>query len=111
MSLDPTLQLILTLAGTAGLGALVYGVFKDKLTKQTIDNYKGLAESQEKTIVSQGDEIKEITKRMTALEEQVRVIKTIPLQQLAGDYHKIADAITQVVGLNEKMYKLLKERT
>lgn len=95
---------IISIIGFAALavGAIAY-IFS-RIPKQTIQNYKAYAESQEKRLKDLEDSDKEKTSKIATLEGRVEILQTIPL----GD---IAKAIKEIVNTQKEIIELIHTNT
>lgn len=87
----------------SGIGAVIFAVFKNQTTQQTIRSQKELIE----TLTTQVDELRTLhmqnKEALARLTGQVEVYKEIPLRDLATSMEKLVETQTEIL-------KILKRR-
>lgn len=83
------------------VGAAVI-VIRDRLVRVTKDNYKEAGESWEVRVKALEDEVK-------TLKSRIDVVETIPLRQIASDYHTMVDTLNLMAKNIQSLNKLMEK--
>lgn len=68
-------------------------VVRSRVSKDALDSYESLTKAQDERLKLLETDVRSLQDHNSKLENEINVVKTLPLAQLAQDYHKSSDTL------------------